>query len=267
MPEVTSYPNGMPSWLDLGTTDLGGAESFYSGMFGWDSDRQPAGENMVYSMQSIGGKSVAGIYDQRAEQKAAGMPPMWLAYITVDDIDATAAKVPSAGGSVMQPPMDVMDVGRMALIVDPSGGVIALWQPKKHIGSELSGEHGVFSWTELISTDPKAAEEFLVEVFGFEASPMPNAPGGYTLLMLNGAPAGGLMQRPDEMGEVPSHWMNYFQVDDAHASADKAASLDGKVIMPPFDIPGGPGTIAVLQDPQGAVFSVIKPNPDFNPFG
>lgn len=265
MPEVTSYPNGMPSWLDLGTTDLDGAEKFYAGLFGWKSDRQPAGEGMVYSMQSLNGKSVAGIYDQPQDQRDAGIPPNWLTYITVDDIEATAAKVEPAGGKVAAPPFDVMDAGRMSVISDPSGGVVALWQPGQAIGSELSQEDGAFSWTELISTDPDAAEKFLVELFGVEVAPMPNAPGGFKLLMINGAPGGGLMQRPDEMGEVPSHWMNYFQVSDADATADKAAELGGTVVMPPFDT-GGPGRVAVLQDPQGAVFSVIQPNPDFDPF-
>ena len=266
MPEVTSYPSGMPSWLDIGTTDVEGAEKFYSGMFGWESDHQPMGEGMVYSMQQIDGKNVAAIYSQREEQKAMALPPMWLMYITVDDVDARTAKVGPAGGTVMQEPFDVFDAGRMSLITDPSGGVFAFWQPKQAIGSGLSQEHGAFSWTELVSTDPERGVAFLVEVLGVDAAPMPNAPGGYTLFMVDGAPAGGVMQRPDEMGDIPSHWMNYFQVDDADASAEKAAELGGKVIMPPFDT-GGPGTVAVLQDPQGGIFSVIKPNPDFNPFG
>jgi hypothetical protein len=256
----------MPSWLDLGTTDMAAAESFYSGMFGWEATREDAGPDMVYSMQRIGGKDVAGIYDQFPDQKAAGMPPMWLAYITVDDVDATTANVGPAGGSVMQEPMDVMDIGRMSMIADPSGGVVALWQAKGQIGSGLSGEHGTFSWTELISTDPDSARPFLAEVLGVEIVPMPGAPGGYTMFMVDGAPAGGVMQRPDEMGEVPSHWMNYFQVDDCDASAAKATELGGAVIVPPFDT-GGPGTVAVLQDAQGAVFSIIQLNPDFNPIG
>ena len=94
---------------------------------------------------------------------------------------------------------------------------------------------------------------------------MPNAPGGYKLMMVNGAPGGGLMARPDEMGDVPSHWMNYFQVGNADEVASNAADLGGKVLMAPFDS-GGPGRIAVLQDPQGATFSIIQPNPDFDPF-
>ena len=138
MAEVTKYPNGMPSWLDLGTTDLDGAEKFYGELFGWAADRQPAGEGMVYSMQSIGGKSVAGIYDQPQDQRDAGIPPNWLTYITVDDIEATAAKVAGAGGAVAAPPFDVMDAGRMSVISDPYGGVVALWQPGQAIGSELT---------------------------------------------------------------------------------------------------------------------------------
>lgn len=220
---------------------------------------------MVYSMQAIGGKSVAGIYDQPPDQREAGIPPNWLTYITVDDIDATAAKVESAGGTVAAPLFDVMDAGRMSVIADPSGGVFALWQAGQAIGSGLSQEDGAFSWTELISTDPDSAEKFLVELLGVDSVEMPNAPGGYKLMMVNGAPGGGLMLRPEEMGYVPSHWMNYFQVRDAEATAAKAKEIGGSVVVEPFDS-GGPGAIAVLRDPQGGVFSVIQPNPDFDPF-
>ena len=145
MPEVTSYKHGTPSWLDLGTTDLDGAEKFYGALFGWDADRQPAGEGMVYSMQTIDGKAVAGIYDQPQDQRDAGIPPNWLTYITVDDIEATAAKVEPAGGNVTAPPFDVMDAGRMSVISDPSGGVVAMWQPGQAIGSGLTQENGTFS--------------------------------------------------------------------------------------------------------------------------
>jgi predicted enzyme related to lactoylglutathione lyase len=255
----------MPSWLDLGTTDIDGAEKFYGELFGWTADRQPAGEGMVYSMQTIDGKAVAGIYEQPQDQRDAGIPPNWLTYITVGDVDATAAKVEPAGGTVAAPPFDVMDAGRMSVISDPSGGVVGLWQAGQNIGSELNGVHGSFAWAELISTDPPAAEQFLKDVLSVDSAPMPNGPGGYTLLMVDGEPAGGIMQRPEEMGEAPSHWMNYFQVDSAEATASKAAELGAKIVAPPFDS-GGPGIIAVLQDPQGAFISVIEPNVDFNPF-
>lgn len=256
----------MPSFLDLGTTDLDAAEVFYSGLFGWESQRQPTGEGMVYSMQSIGGKSVAGIYPQLPDQREAGYPPHWLTYITVDDVDVVTSNVESAGGKVFDAPFDVMEVGRMSIIADPTGAVVALWQSKLHIGSQLSQENGAFSWTELITTEPKKAEEFFVELLGLSAVPMPNAPMDYTLLMVGEAPAGGIMQRPDEMGEVPAHWMNYFQVEDCEASAAKAKSLGGTIVMAPYDT-GGPGTVAVIQDPQGGTFSIIQPNPEFNPFG
>ena len=265
MPEVTSYPHGMPSWVDLGTTDIDAAEKFYSGLFGWTADRQPAGEGMIYSMQSIDGKSVAGIYDQPPDQREAGIPPNWLTYITVDDIDAIAAKVGSAGGQLAQEPFEAMDAGKMAVAVDPSGGVFAVWEPKQNIGSELNGQHGTFAWSELISTDTENSKQFLADVFGLASVPMPNAPGGYVLLMVGEQPAGGLMDQPEEMVGMPSVWMNYFEVSDAQTTADKAAELGGEVIAPPFDS-GGPGVIAVLKEPQGAVFSIIQPNPDFDPF-
>ncbi len=266
MPEVTGYANGVPSWVDLGTTDVADAERFYGGLFGWESDRQSMGENMFYSMQQIGGKNVAAIYDQREEQKEMGIPPNWLTYITVDDVDATTAKVSDAGGSVMQEAFDVFDAGRMSIIVDPSGAVVSFWQAKSRGGSELSREHGTISWNELVSTDAPAAAAFFAEVLGVKPVTM-GTPGTdeYTMLMVDDAPVAGVMQRPDDMGDMPSHWTVYFNVDDCEATVEKAKSSGGKVIVPPMDI--SPGRFSVLQDPQGAIFAVIKIDPDYSPGG
>lgn len=261
MPERTEYAHGMPSWVDLATTDVAGAETFYSGMFGWEATQEPADES-IYSMQRINGKDVAGIYEQREDQAASGMPPAWTTYITVDDVDARPAKVGSAGGTIIAEPFDVMDAGRMSIVGDPTGGVVAFWRPKQNIGAHLVNEHGLITWSELISSDVAASTKFLEDVLGVTTAPMPNAPGEYTMVMVEGAPVAGLMQRPEKMGEVPSHWMVYFEVRDADLAAAKAAATGGTVVVPPFD--PGPGRIVVLQDPQGATFGVIASNPDFS---
>jgi len=235
MPERTSYAQGTPNWVDLQTTDQPAAKQFYAGLFGWTYDDQPMGEGAVYSMAKLGDKDVAAIAPQSPELKAAGAPPMWNTYIAVDSADEAAARVEAAGGQVAMPPFDVMDAGRMAFVLDPSGAAVALWQANQHIGSTLVNEPGTVTWNELITTDP-AAIKFYEQVLGVTTSTVDMGPGEYTLFHVN------------------------FAVEDADATAAKATELGGSVMVAPFDTPVG--RIAILTDPQGAVFSVLKPAPE-----
>ena len=263
MPERSEYAHGTPSWVDLATTDVAGSETFYSGLFGWDAEQMPAG-NGIYSMQRIRGIDAAGIYEQPEEQKAGGMPPSWTTYITVDDVDATTAKVAPAGGMVMMEPFDVMDVGRMSVVGDPTAAVVAFWQAKGGGRAALAGEHGAISWNELTSSDAAKSRTFLEEVLGVTHVPNPGA-GDYTMMMVDGAPVAGVVQRTEGMPELPAPWLVYFAVDDCDAAFAKATSTGGSVIVPPMDIP--PGRFSILKDPQGAAFAVITVNPDYSPGG
>jgi len=242
MPERTSYAQGTPNWVDLQTSDQAAAKQFYAGLFGWTYDDQPMGEGAVYSMAKLGDKDVAAIAPQSPELKAAGAPPMWNTYIAVDSVDDAAAKVEAAGGQV---------------VMDPSGAAVALWQANQHIGSTLVNEPGTVTWNELITTDPAAAK-FYEQVVGVTTSTMDMGTGEYTLFHVGDNMVGGTT--PPPMEGVPNHWHVYFAVDDADATAAKATELGGSVMVAPFDTPVG--RIAVLTDPQGAVFSVLKPAPE-----
>ena len=215
------------------------------------------GEGAVYSMAKLGDKDVAAIAPQSPELKAAGAPPMWNTYIAVDSADEAAARVEAAGGQVAMPPFDVMDAGRMAFVLDPSGAAVALWQANQHIGSTLVNETGTVTWNELITTDP-AATKFYEQVLGVTTSTVDMGPGEYTLFHVNDQMVGG--STPPPMEGVPNHWHVYFAVEDADATAAKATELGGSVMVAPFDTPVG--RIAILTDPQGAVFSVLKPAPE-----
>ncbi len=137
MGERTVYPSGTFSWADLGTTDFAGAKTFYKELFGWELEDMPAGEGFVYSMARLDGKYVAAIYEQMEEQRAQGVPPNWLSYITVDDLEARTAEAERLGAGVLSPPFDVLDSGRMSLVSDPTGAVFSMWQPGNHIGAQL----------------------------------------------------------------------------------------------------------------------------------
>ncbi|HEY7012117.1 MAG TPA: VOC family protein [Streptosporangiaceae bacterium] len=254
MPARTSYTQGTPNWVDLQTTDQGAAKDFYAGLFGWTYDDQPMGEGAVYSMAMLGSDPVAAIAPQSPELKAAGAPSMWNTYIAVDSVDDVTAKVEGAGGQVAMQPFDVMDAGRMSFVLDPSGAAVAFWQANQHIGATRVNEHGAITWNELITTDPGAAK-FYEQVLGMTTSAMDMGQGVYTLFEAGGTQVGGTTE--PQMPGVPNHWHVYFAVDDADAAVAKAREAGGSVVVEPFDSPVG--RIAVLQDPQGAFFSIIKP--------
>jgi predicted enzyme related to lactoylglutathione lyase len=257
MPTRTSYPQGTPNWVDLQTSDPAAAKAFYAGLFGWTYDDQPMPDGQRYSMAVLRGHQVAAIAPQPPELAAAGAPPMWNTYLAVDSADEATARAEAAGGQVAMAPFDVTDAGRMSFVLDPSGAAVALWQAAKHVGATLVNEPGTLTWNELITSD-QGVFSFYTAVAGLTARAEDMGDGQpYTVFRAGEAPVGGSM--PPQAPGVPSHWHVYFGTDDTDAAAAKAAEQGGTVVVAPFDIPVG--RIAILGDPQGAVFSVIKSAP------
>lgn len=260
MPERTSYAHGTPSWVDLSTPDTAAAKTFYCELFGWDAEDVDAGDSAVYTMFRLNGKAVAGMGEQAAEQRERGIPPFWLSYITVDDIDAVAARVAELGGQVHMEPFDVMDAGRMALIMDPQGATFALWQAGNHIGAEFVNEAGAFSWNELNTTDMEGAKAFYGGLLGWEWDDETMPTGQvYTTWKSGDDMLGGAMTITPQMGDVPPNWMVYFTVADCDATSAKVKDLGGNILVPPMDIPIG--RFSVVADPAGAAFTVFQMNP------
>ncbi len=261
MSEHTSWPHGTPSWTDNASPDPGAAAEFYKGLFGWEAaDVMPPDSPGRYLMCTLRGKSVAACGPQPAE----GVPPVWNTYITVDDVDQITGKVTGAGGAVLMEAFDAMDAGRMAMFTDPSGAAFMCWQPKNHIGAEIVNEPGAMTWNELLTRDVDGAKAFYGAVFGWTTTAMEIPGGEYTIWHRPDQAAeqgvGGMLAISEGMpAGMPPNWMVYFAVEDADATAAKAQDLGGGVMAAPFDI--SVGRIAVLTDPQGAAFSVIKPNP------
>lgn len=255
MAEFKSYPPGTPSWVDLASGDLAAAKAFYSGLFDWGV-AEGGPEAGGYAMFQKGGKNVAGLGPIMME----GQPPAWTTYVTVEDADATTAKVTDAGGTVLVAPMDVLDVGRMAVYMDPTGAAIAVWQPRAHQGAELANEPGTFTWNELQTRDTEAAKAFYRAVFGWDAHTSEGATMVYTEWKRGNDSVGGMLNMPAEVPpQIPANWLVYFAVEDCDAAVAKATGLGATTLMPPMDVE--PGRFAVLSDPTGAVFAVIKMNP------
>ena len=244
-----------PIWVDLSSTDAAGSRDFYAKLFGWKVDVSPEPEYGGYAVAKANGKDVAGI----GPVQAPGAPSAWMVYVGTNDADETARKVQAAGGTVAAPAFDVADQGRMAVFQDPTGAFIAAWQPNKMAGAQVTGAPNSFGWAELNSRGIEATIPFYREVFGWgeKKSEMGEGEPPYTEFLLGGQSIAGAMEMNSMVpAEVPSYWMVYFTVDDVDASFKKATEGGAKTMFEPLEFPGG--RFAILSDPQGAAFGLLK---------
>jgi predicted enzyme related to lactoylglutathione lyase len=258
MSERTSYAAGTPCWVELGTPDLDAAIDFYSGLFGWEVPTPPPEvdeQTGGYRRAQKDGRDVAGMASLMAE----GQPPAWSTYVSVDDAAATTAAVRDAGGQVMVEPMPVMDLGKMAVYVDPTGAVVGVWEPGTFIGAGLVNEVGTPNWNELYTRDIAGAKSFYSAVFGWSYEDLDyGETGKYVSIKLDGATGIAGILDLVERGvpeQVPAHWQTYFAVEDCDATVAAAQEAGANLMMGPMDVPVG--RFAIITDPQGANFAVI----------
>jgi uncharacterized protein len=260
MANVDKYSPGSFCWFELATSDQDAAKAFYSNLFGWQAADMPMGPGEVYTMFRLEGRDTSGGYTLKAEEKAHGIPPHWGIYISVTDADAMAAKVAPAGGTVVAPPFDIFDVGRMAVIQDPTGAYFNLFQPNRHYGAGINSVPGTFCWADLSTRDVEKARKFYSEVFGWEIAPGEHDTSGYLHIKNGDQFIGGMPPAEHMPPGVPPHWMLYFYVTDVNASTAKVKELGGSVMVPPMSIEKV-GNMSIVADPQGAGFALFTPLP------
>jgi uncharacterized protein len=256
MPNIDAHQAGSFSWTELATSDQQGAKRFYNELLAWAANDVPIGPNDFYTMFQLRGRDVAAAYTLRPDQKERDVPPHWMLYVATDNADSTAEKATVLGGTILAPPFDVFDVGRMAVIQDPTGAVFAIWQAKRHHGIGVASEEGALCWADLTTTDPKTAADFYSQLFGWETEVSKNDASGYLHILNQGNYIGGIP--PVREGQGPAHWLIYYQVAGIDAVVGRANSNGGKTYQPPFTVPET-GKIAVLADPQGAIFALFEP--------
>lgn len=256
MATVTKYPHGTISWMDGQSTDVATDKAFYNAVLGWEIIDIPIGEGQVYTMFKKNGGNVAGLGQMPQAMQQAGVPSNWMAYISVDDVDVITAKAKTLGATVTVEPMDVFDNGRMAVITDPTGGAVAFWQPKTHIGASRINEDGAMVWNEFNTWKAAEAQTFYEQLFGWTFKALDGLDSPYWVFYNNGRANGGLMQMTDDWGDLPPHWINYIHVADLPATIEKIKANAGKIIHGPIDASVGP--VAVVAAPSGAVFGVIQ---------
>lgn len=250
----TPWPPGTPCWVDLMTSDIDAARLFYEGLFGWQlSVGGP--ETGGYTMAEIDHRPVAGIAPM---QPGMQHPSVWTTYLATADAAATAEAITAHGGTVVSPPFDVLDIGAMAVVKDPTGATFGLWQAGKHLGAGLANVSNTLTWNEVMTRDYSAARDFYAAVFGYTYTDLGSGDFQYATIEVGGNTVGGIgVLGSDVPADVPAHWRTYFAVDDADEAVDAVVRLGGSVLRPAQDMPYG--RHADVADPQGAAFAVLKP--------
>src|SRR4051794_14036707 len=218
MGDRTSYAPGTFSYAELVTSDADGAKAFYTSVFGWSYEDTPLGEGMIYSPAQRDGGTVAALY--ASDQQ----PPHWNCYVTVAAVDEAAARAGELGANVLSEPFDVLDAGRMAVIADPAGAALCLWQPGRSIGATRVNQPGALTWNDLVTPDPEAAAAFYGDLFGWTSEEVPGA-GGYRVIKNGERSNGGIMPMPDG----PPSWMPYFGHEDVERLLGEVDGLGGRV--------------------------------------
>lgn len=255
---TTTTVTGAPAWIDLMTSDLDAAKSFYGQLFGWDF--ADGGEEFGhYQTITLDGRPVGGAMSSVGLTCPAGdpMPTNWSVYLSSNDAQATTEKVTAHGGQVLVEPMPVGDLGQMAVFLAPSGACIGTWQRGSFDGFELTLAPGTPCWFETLTTDYAADREFYQEAFGWDLHNMDDSDGRYATHGKDDDAVAGICDAKDFMAPgYPPHWRTYFRVEDTDRAIERIKELGGSVLDGPMDSPFG--RLATVTDPQGASFQIIQ---------
>ena len=246
-------------WYDLATTDVPGSLRFYGGLFDWTVRSTDMGPMGAYHVISAGGQEFAGVMPL-AERTT---PPCWLGHVGVPDVRAACIETDKARGSIHRPPTSIPGAGGFAVISDPTGGVLAPIQlggpPPRDLGA--ASVPGLIAWNELVTSDPVLAAGFYTRVFGWSVHMIELTGSPYWIFRHDGEDVAGMIEAPASPVPEQRNWMVYFHVADADATAEKATSLGGAVLIPPFDV-HTVGRCALITDPNGVVFRIVRPEDD-----
>ena len=251
-----SYEPGTFCSVDLATTDADGAKRFYGELFGWEGEDVEPGEGMIYTILRRNGDAVGGMFERQGLEETGG--PHWINYVSVASADESASRARELGGEVVEEPFDILDVGRMTAVKDPTGSGVAVWQAGTYAGAERVNEPGFMTWNELATNDVAAAVAFYEGLFGWSTQPMVADGEGpeYNVVRVGERGNGGIrpLSPQEEQAGMSPYWFPYFAVESLDATFQLAEELGGAKLFGPIEVPAG--RIGGLRDPQGAGFAI-----------
>jgi uncharacterized protein len=259
MPFIDNNPPGSFCWIELATVDQNAAKQFYTALFGWSFVDSPMGPDEIYTMFKLQGGDVGAAFTLNQAMREQGVPPNWALYVSSENADGTVQAALDAGGRAVAGPFDVSTYGRMAVLQDPTGAMVSVWEPRRHAGFGIAGEPGTLCWADLSTPDPEAATAFYNAAFGWNFE-LGQDGSGYLHIKNGDTFIGGIPPAAMRNPGAPPHWMIYIQVADCDSSAAQAKGLGARLYLEPMSIENV-GRMAVVADPQGAVFALFQPMP------
>lgn len=258
---IEKHAPGSICWIELASSDQAAAKNFYTSLFGWTPEDFPTAPGESYTLFRLQGRDVGGGYSLRADQKERNVSPHWLMYVAVESADKSVKRATDLGATVLAGPFDAGDFGRMAVLMDPMGAPFAIWEAMKHPGIGIMGEDGTLSWADLSSPDPQRAGKFYSDLFDWQMVTNAKDPEHDYIHIKNGEHfIGGIPPARDRQPNTPPHWLIYLHTSDCDAFAGKAKQLGANFYLPPTTMENV-GRMAVVADPQGAVFAMFQPMP------
>jgi len=258
MLHVEKHAPGDFCWIELATTNQSAAKKFYSELFSWTIGEFEMAPNDFYTTFKIDGRDVAAAYTLRSEQRARSIPAHWNLYVAVENADTAASRATGLGAKVIAEPLDVYNLGRMAVLQDPIGAVFSLWQAGTRSGFGIKGFPGTFCVADLSTADQDGASRFYEQLFGWRIGKEDEVSAhNYYHLFNHDEFIGGILPPAFRNPGTPSHWQIYLLVSDCDEAAARAKNLGAKLYMPPMKIEDI-GRMAVMADPQGAAFSIFE---------
>ncbi|HVX68136.1 MAG TPA: VOC family protein [Mycobacteriales bacterium] len=252
---TTSSVPGIPCWIDMMSSDTGKSRAFYSQLFGW-SAAEAAEEFGGYFMFMFGDVPVAGCMPQMPGENG---PDAWTIYLAADDARRAVEVAQAVGSTIVAEPMDIADLGTTAVIIDPSGAPLGIWQANTFPGLINRAEVGAPTWFELHTRAYDTAVGFYRDVFGWDAHTMSDTPDfRYTTLGQAEAASAGIMDASAFPPDADTGWMVYIRVEDTDASVERVLALGGAVVSDPRDTPYG--RLAEIADTTGCKTKLMGPN-------
>jgi uncharacterized protein len=249
------YEPGTFCSVDLATTDAAAAKRFYGGLFGWEGEDVHPAEDMTYTVLRLNGDAVGGMFEREGLEDLGGAH--WANYVSVLSADETARRAVELGGEVAEEPFDILDVGRMAAVMDPTGSGVPVWQAGTYAGASRVNEPGFLTWNELATNDPAAAISFYEGLFGWSTQPMQTGVGPeYNVVRVGERSNGGIraLSPQEEQAGMSPYWFPYFAVESLDATLERCGELGGEKLFGPIEFPAG--QIGGIRDPQGAIFAI-----------
>lgn len=255
-PGAADHTPGRFVWYDLVTDDVTAASAFYGDLFGWEFEAIPDHPNQFMLIRS-GGVSIGGLVHLKREHPDSSHS-QWVGSLSVANVDSMVERWRQQGGTVIGGPVDLEGRGRVALVEDPQGAVLALVRTEDGDPPQREPRDDDWLWQELWTTDGPSALAFYQEMLGYQSQTVEIPVGSYHVLQRDGQSYAGLAQLPWD--SVPPLWLPYVKVKDPQAVAGRVAALGGRVVLSPDQIRNG--NAAVIEDPTGGTIAIQRWPPE-----